>query len=115
MKHEIEKVSKIVDEIIDFYSLISSKKLNISIDIEETDDSFIINFESNNVNCNTDKIENFRRLITVQRQREMEEYYWQLAGTSVDGQEYNLVGMMVDEVKIDYDCPQLKIELIRKK
>lgn len=113
MKHEIEKISKIVDELIDFYFLNSTKKINISI--EETDDSFIMEFESNNIKCNDDKIMNFKKLINVQRQKEMEEYYWQLAGTSLEGEEYNLVGMMIDEAIIDYDCPRLKIKLIRKK
>lgn len=113
MKHEIIKVTKIVDELIDFYFINSAKKFNISI--EETDDSFIIEIESDNIVCSEEKITNFKNLINVQRQKEMEEYYWQLAGTSLDGEEYNLIGMMVDESIIDYNCPNLKIKLIRKK
>ncbi|MDD2495332.1 MAG: hypothetical protein PHE29_09075 [Tissierellia bacterium] len=113
MKHEIAKISKIVDELIDFYFLNSAKKVNISI--EENKDSFIIEIESDDVSCSEDKIMNFKKLINVQRQKEIEEYYWQLAGTSIEGEEYNLVGMMIDESIIDYDYPKLKIKLIRKK
>jgi len=43
------------------------------------------------------------------------EYYWQLAGNDLDGDEYNLVGMMVDESYIDYIAPSLKVKLIRYK
>lgn len=113
MKNEIIKVTKIVDELIDFYFVNSAKKVSISI--EETKDAFIIEIETDNIKCNEKKIQDFKDLIDIQRQREMEEYYWQLAGTSLDGEEYNLIGMMVDESVIEYDCPKLKIKLIRKK
>lgn len=113
MKNEIIKVTKIVDELIDFYFVNSAKKVNISV--EETKDSFIIEIESDNIRCDEEKIQNFKDLIDIQRQREMEEYYWQLAGTSLDGEEYNLIGMMVDESIVEYNCPRLKITLIRKK
>lgn len=113
MKHEVQKISKIVDEIINFYFLNSSKKVNISI--EDKDDVFIIIAESNHVNCSVDKIEQIKDLLNVQRQSEIEEYYWQLAGEDVGGGELNLVGMMVDEVNIEFTPPSIKIKLVRYK
>lgn len=113
MKYEIQKISKIVEEIIDFFYSHSTKKVNISI--EETQDSFIIEVQSDHINCNSDNVKRLKDLLNVQRQREMEEYYWQLAGNDLDGDEYNLVGMMIDESYIDYIAPSLKVKLVRYK
>ncbi|WP_461205627.1 hypothetical protein [Clostridium sp. DL1XJH146] len=113
MRHEVQKVAKIVDEIINFCFLNSSKKMNISI--EDKEDAFIIVAESHQVDCSIEKIERIKDLLNVQRQREMEEYYWQLAGEDIKGGELNLVGMMVDEVFIEFKCPSFKIKLVRYK
>ncbi|GAA0181102.1 hypothetical protein SH2C18_36830 [Clostridium sediminicola] len=113
MKHEVQKISKIVDEIINFYFINSSKKMNIVI--EEKDDSYIIIAESSQVECSAEKIEHIKKLLSVQRQSEMDEYYWQLAGEDIKGGEFNLVGMMVDEVSIDFKPPSIRIELVRYK
>lgn len=113
MKYEILKISKIVEEIMDFFFSHLTKKVNISI--EETEDVFIIEIQSDNIVCNENKIAKFNELLNVQRQREMEEYYWQLAGNDLEGEEYNLVGMMVDEAYVEFNKPALKVRLVRYK
>lgn len=111
MKYEVHKISKIVEEIIDFYYSHSSK--NVDISIKDTSDSFIIEFQSDKIVSTSDKIDKFRELLNVQRQREMEEYYWQLAGNDLEGEEYNLVGMMVDKAEVEFKDPSLKVKLVR--
>ncbi|WP_326911388.1 hypothetical protein [Sedimentibacter sp. MB31-C6] len=113
MKYEIQKISRIVDVMIDFYLSRSAKKTNFSI--EEKKGKFIINVYAEQIDCNYEKIEEMKELLNVQRQREMEEYYWQLAGNDIDGEEINLIGMMVDEATVEYNCPSLEITLIRYK
>lgn len=113
MKFEILKISKIVEEIIDFFFSQMTKKVNISI--EEIEDSYIIEIQSDQIICSENKLKKFNELLHVQRQREMEEYYWQLAGNDLEGEEYNLVGMMVDEATVEYSKPVLKIKLVRYK
>lgn len=113
MKYEIQKISKIVEELIDFFYSHSTKKVNISLD--DTGDVFIIEVQSDKVICSDNKIKKLRELLNVQRQREIEEYYWQLAGSDLEGDEYNLVGMMVDEAEIDFNDSFLKIRLVRYK
>lgn len=87
----------------------------MNIVIEEKDDSYIIIAESNQVECSDEKIEQIKDLLSVQRQSEMDEYYWQLAGEDIKGGEFNLVGMMVDEVNIEFKPPSIRIELVRYK
>jgi hypothetical protein len=113
MKYEIQKISRIVDVVIDFFMTHSSSKINISI--EDAPDRYIIVIQSENINCNPEMANKLNRLLNVQRQREIEEYYWQLGGNDVEGDEINLIGMMVDEAIIENNCPSIKITLIRKK
>lgn len=113
MNLEILKISKIVEEVIDFFFSQMTKKINISI--EEKENSYIIEIYSDQIVCSENKLKKFNELLHVQRQREMDEYYWQLAGNDFDGDEYNLVGMMVDEAQVEYNKPILKIKLVRYK
>lgn len=113
MKYDIQKISKITEEIMDFFFTNSAQKINISV--ENTDHAYIIEVWSCNVKCTEEKIMIFNELLNVQRQREMEEYYWQLAGSDLDGEEYNLVGMMIDEAEVDFKNPELRVKLTRYK
>ena len=113
MKYEMQKITRIVDVIIDFYMSHSAKKINMSI--EDMQDKYILIFEADEIVCSNKTANDLNRLLSIDRQREVEEVYWQLGSNDVEGEEINLVGMMVDEVKIDYNCPSLKIQLVRNK
>lgn len=113
MKYEIQKITRIIDVIVDFYMSHSAKKLNMSV--EDTEDKYILNFEAEQITCSDKAANGLNKLLSTGRQPEVEEVYWQLGSNDMEGDEINLVGMMVDEVKIDYNCPHLKIMLIRNK
>ena len=113
MKYEMQKITRIVDVIVDFYMSHSAKKINMSI--EDMPDKYILIFEANEIVCSDKTANDLNKLLSIDRQREVEEVYWQLGSNDVEGEEINLVGMMVDEVKIDYNCPSLKIQLVRNK
>lgn len=111
MKHEIKKVSKIVDELMEFCFLYSASKVDISV--ENKGDRFEITAHVDKIDCCDEKVNRLRELLNVQRQSEIEEYYWQLAGEDERNGEYNLVGMMVDEADVKYTHPSLTIKLVR--
>lgn len=113
MKYEIQKITRIIDVIVDFYMSHQAKNLNMSI--EDAEDKYILNFEAAHIVCSEKTANGLNKLLSAGRQPEVEEVYWQLGSNDVEGDEINLVGMMVDEVKIDYNCPHLKIMLIRNK
>lgn len=113
MKHEVKKVSKIVDELIEFCFLHATEK--VSVTVENKEDRFEILAHSDNVNCSNEKVERLKELLNVQRQNEIEEYYWQLAGEDEHNGEFSLVGMMVDEAEVKFTCPSLTIKLVRYK
>lgn len=113
MKYEIQKITRIIDVIVDFYMSHQAKNLDMSLD--DTGDKYILNFESENIVCSEKTANGLNKLLSAGRQPEVEEMYWQLGSNDVEGDEINLVGMMIDEVKIDYNCPHLKIMLVRNK
>lgn len=113
MKYEIQKITRIIDVIVDFY--MSHQAKNLTMSLEDTEDTYILNFEAEQIQCSETTANGLNKLLNAGRQPEVEEVYWQLGSNDVEGDEINLVGMMVDEVKIDYNCPHLKIMLIRKK
>ena len=113
MKYEVQKISKITEEMLNFFFINYTDKINISI--ENADDAYIIVFQSDNVKCSEKRIMEINKLLNVQRQHEIEEYYWQLVGNDPGDEEYNLIGMMVDEAKVEFESPHLKIKLSRYK
>lgn len=113
MKHETQKISRIANVLVDFFLSLSAKKIDLSIDEQENFFEIIISSES--VNDNHSKIEDLKDFLKVQRQEEIEEYYWQLVGNDNEIEEINLIGMMVDEAVVEHQHPILKVKLIRYK
>jgi hypothetical protein len=56
-----------------------------------------------------------RESLSIQRQHELEEYYWQLAGESDCDDELTLIGAMIDEATLELVDGNLHITLIRNR
>lgn len=113
MNTEITKVQKIIDEIFIYMHKIGGK--NIKIMFEEKPDSYIINIKSNFDEKNLKKITRLSKCLCIERQEEMEAYYWELAGNTSYDTELSLVGMMTDDVSIIYSDDVIEIEMLRLK
>ncbi len=111
MKHEIKKISKILDELVTYCFLKHSSKLDIQV--ERGEDFFSITLRTDDFECTKDQLQKLQEYMQVQRQREIESYYWQLAGESENACELSLVGMMVDEAKVEFEEGRLTIYLKR--
>jgi len=113
VKHELQKVSKIVHEILNFYFLNSSKKTHITV--ENKEDRFEIIAKSDDVKCTQEQINEITKLLKTNRQREVEGHYWQLVGEDECNKEFNLVGIMTDESSVEFENGSLTIKLTRYK
>jgi len=78
LKHEIKKISKIVDELVTFF--LKNDTDEIDIKIKKDDKSIIIKIVDYNTHFNNDDVDYIKGLLCAQRQHEIEAYYWQLAG-----------------------------------
>lgn len=113
MNFEVKKITKMLSEIV-AYSLIGSAD-KVAVNIENNKDMYKIIVIASNLERSDRSIANLKELLNAPRQRAAEEYYWELAGDSDTGSELALVGMMTDDVIVEYENNNLTIELHRYK
>ncbi|WP_026895498.1 hypothetical protein [Clostridiisalibacter paucivorans] len=113
MKHEIKKVSKILDELTTFFFTKGAK--NIDVSISDQDEYFKISCKVDNIDCSDFRVKKISELLNQPRQPEMEAYYWELTGECDTDTELSLVGMMVDKAEISFKGVSLSIVLYRYK
>ncbi|KXZ39456.1 hypothetical protein SAMN05661008_00358 [Alkalithermobacter thermoalcaliphilus JW-YL-7 = DSM 7308] len=113
MKHFKKRITKIVDELVIYMFYLGGT--DISVNIKEEDDFFKISLKSNYSFSKKNKIEKLNTALKCSKQEEIEEYYWELAGDCDIDNELALIGMMTNEVEIDYDDHYIELTLYRYK
>lgn len=114
MKHNKQKISKIVDELMTFSFSVGATDINVNV--KDEDKHYIIYLKTNYLHSCRDKVSELCKLLECSKREEMEEYYWYLAGESDVDTELSLVGMMIDDCKIRFtEGDHLEITLYRKK
>lgn len=113
MKHEIKKISKILDELVTFCFKHGTNKMDISV--ENSKDFFKVELHTDNIDCDNKRVKLLKNLLNSPRQTEIEEYYWELAGENDHDTELSLVGIMVDEAEVVFEGTALTITLYRYK
>lgn len=110
---ERRKITKIIDEILVFLFHMGSK--NIDINYKDEECYFTVSFKCNYDINKKDLIYTMVKHLNTERQEEMEEYYWELAGKYNKDTELTLVGMMTDDAKVYFDDDKVEILLVRVK
>lgn len=113
MRHEVKKISKMIDELTTFFLEHEAQGLTLNIEVEG--DMEVINVTAKNIPDNEVCVERLNRFLSYPRELEMEEYYWKLAGDGDTSKELGLVGMMIDEANVSYDEETISLKLLRKK
>ncbi|WP_297521440.1 hypothetical protein [uncultured Clostridium sp.] len=111
MKFTIEKNIRILDELVTYYNKLGNT--NVHIDMSEEDNKHHFFISGVVENMSEDELLNLKVLLSTPRQREIEEYYWQLGGEISFDCELTLVGMMIDEAQISYRDSILTIKVMR--
>lgn len=111
MRHEIKKISRIVDELTTLFLRKDTKEIDIKIRLEA--DRTVINIVDYGTHYDDAFIDKFCKTLNRQRQAEIEEYYWQLAGEIDQGDELLLISAMIDSARVEKKDGNLCIELVR--
>ncbi len=111
MKHETKKICKIIDEMTTI--LLKEGSGLVELKINRLDDKTIISIVDHDTHFSQKEIDEMIECFNVQRQYEIEEYYWQLVGEVDNDSELTLIGVMVDSAEIYLNDGDLYIELIR--
>lgn len=105
MKHTNQKNTKILDELMGFCFKYGATKLKMELDTNEFETIIIVRAHIDDISEKT--LIMARELLSVPRCHEMEEYYWNLSGDDDTDTEFTLVGMMTDEVEINYSSDKI--------
>lgn len=113
MRHEVKKITKIIDEIMT-YCLFNYDAMLADLSVNRNSDAWRLEFIFTGIELSPDELSALQKKLKNRRNHELEDYYWQLTGEIEDSNELELVAMMSDEVAISYEESKLTIELVRK-
>lgn len=112
MIEHIKKITKIIDEITTYF--MSSISDNIDIRIERDNRNFKLIFKVEAPKITTEELTELKESLSIPKQEDIEEYYWQLNGAGDSDIELDLIGMMIDEYELLLEKDHLILTLIRK-
>ena len=112
MHNEVQKTSKIIDEITSL--LLQRGTTEIDVKLKKDDYCTTIFITDYNTSFNLEEIDTLSEFLNIQRQSEIEEYYWGLMGETSDEDELFLIGSMLDSAILEIKDGNLYIKLIRK-
>lgn len=113
MKHLNQRIMKLVNELMSFCYKYGSSNLDIQVRTTTTDTTIYVKAEG--INLNDKILDQSKELLSAPRCHEMEEYYWNLSGDNDMDTELTLVGMMIDEHKVEYDKEKKIVEFTIKR
>jgi hypothetical protein len=113
MRHEIKKICKIVDELTTL--LLQEDTNEVDFKIKKTDNDTTIYITDYNTKYKQADVDDLKQCLNVQRQHEVEEYYWQLVGECDNDSELTVIGAMIDKAEIELRDGNLYMILVREK
>ena len=108
--HESGKALKMLQELMNYF--IQRKLVQLTIEFELKPELTRMKVSAPCLDLPED-LERVRLLLAEPRKPEMEEYYWQLWGDNHNKSAIELLGLLVDEVKIETPSNSLSVELTR--
>ncbi len=98
MNNEIKKITRLVDEVTSV--LMKKGSSEIDVKIKRDENSSIITIIDYNTLYSDEDIEDLDDVLNIQRQCEVEGFYWELMGDDINGDELFLVGSMIDDATV---------------
>lgn len=112
MKFKFEKNLKIVNELVVYFHKLGNSDVHIDLTCDKNNSYFRISGIVPNL---SDKeLDKLRETLNTPRQHEVEQYYWNLSGECEFDSELSLIGMMINDVKVDYVDGVLTIDIVRE-
>lgn len=113
MRHETKKICKIVDEMTTYF--LKEDTDEVDFKIKKSKEKTVVKIIDYNTHYTENDVQDLKECLNVQRQHEVEEYYWQLVGESDTEAELTIVGVMIDEATVELVDGNLHVTLVRYK
>ena len=111
MKFRFESGLQIVNDLIFYCHKLGAAEYHV--DYLPSPDNIQLCVEAKIENLSPDKLKEFTHAMLQHRQREIEDSYWAISYDLDNPCEPTLLGMMLDDVRIDYDGEILTIRALR--
>lgn len=111
MRHEIKKICKIVDELTTLF--LKEDTNEVDFKIITSDEKTTLKIIDYHTQYTDEQIEHLKNILNRQRQSEIEEYYWQLAGENDSEDELTLISAMIDTAVVEKREGNLYLEIVR--
>ena len=111
MQNEVKKITKLVDEVTSL--LMRNGSNDINVHIKRNSDLSTITIIDYDSSYPDDEIASLNDVLNIQRQYEVEEFYWELMGDDSHEDELFLVGSMVDSATVNKIGKDLHIVMYR--
>ncbi len=112
MGHRLEKNMRIMEELVSFCTNRGSRDIDLNLSFSK--DFTTITVRAKNTTVNQDDLDTLKEALCSDRQHEVEECYWNIAGEDYLGEELTLAGIMIDEATVEYNDDRLDIVAKRK-
>jgi hypothetical protein len=112
MRYEIKKITKMIDEVTNYF--LYNYKCKTVIDVIPRKEEHEVRFFFENLTLDEREMKRLKTTMKPGRDPSLTNYYWQLTGEIENDNELSLVSMMCDDVRIDQQNEGLELVLIRK-
>ncbi len=118
MNATARKMSKIADELINFFFAIGSK--GVKMNLEDTGEGYLLTLSSQYDPQEQKRVNDLQKFLVVSKQERdkgLEEFFWELAGMNPEGDdsELHLIGHMLDKVDVNIWQDHVELALYKKK
>ena len=111
MQSEIKKITRIINEMT--YVLMKKGSIDLEVKVKKNKDLSTIYIVDYNTKYSDEEICELNEVLNIQRQCEVEEFYWELMGDDSHEDELFLVGSMVDKATVNKIDKDLHIVMYR--
>ena len=112
MSLELEKSMRIINDLVSFCYFEGAEKFDMSVTLHD-DHSVEMQVVSPIESMDPERIEEIRQRLSLPRQHEVEQQYWELSGETEFSGELSLVGAMSDLAEVEYKGGFLRINVRR--
>lgn len=109
--HEQKKVCKIIDEISLYFLRKGHNDFSMHVSYDFNKET-IITFNLDLISEEMEK--SLKKFIGLKREKEVEEYGWELLGESDSSADLEMIGLLIDSIDIEKTNNETKITLTRK-
>lgn len=114
MSLELEKSMRILNDLVSYCYYEGAEEFEMGIKHNSAEDSIQMRVACPIEGLDTGKVEEMRKMLSLPRQGEVEQNYWELSGETEFGGELSLVGAMSDKAEVSYEDGVLRVTILRK-